>query len=59
MLAGQLRPVNTLAKIPMILPGATETASGPLSEIHEYARQITRDDNAILGRLGFQRISLR
>lgn len=47
MLAGQLRPVNTLAKIPMILPGAAETASGPLSEIHKYARQITRDDNAI------------
>jgi microcystin degradation protein MlrC len=47
ILAGQLRPVTTLAKISMILPGAAETATGPLSEIHEHARQVTRDDNAI------------
>ncbi len=47
VLAGRLRPVTTLAKVPMILPGAAETASGPLFEIHEHARQAVRDDNSI------------
>ena len=45
VLDGSLAPVNTLAKVPMILPGAGETASGPLFDIHEAARrQVDADD---------------
>ncbi|WP_170990173.1 M81 family metallopeptidase [Aquamicrobium sp. LC103] len=47
VLGGELRPVNTLAKLPMILPGAAETANGPLLEIHEHARNAARADNSI------------
>lgn len=38
MMDGRLRPVTTMAKVPMILPGAGETASGPLFDIHKMAR---------------------
>lgn len=46
VLDGSLEPANALAKVPMILPGAGETASGPLFDIHEAARrQINADDS--------------
>lgn len=38
VLRGDLRPVVVRARVPMILPGAGETASGPLGEIHDKAR---------------------
>jgi microcystin degradation protein MlrC len=47
ILNGELRPVITMAKAPMILPGAAETATGPLSEIHHRARQAAHADAAI------------
>ncbi|TIO30967.1 MAG: M81 family metallopeptidase [Mesorhizobium sp.] len=47
MLNGSLRPVTAMAKIPMILPGAAETAAGPLREIHDQARLATKDCPAI------------
>lgn len=47
MLDGRLRPVTSMAKVPMILPGAAETASGPLYEIHHEARLANERDNGI------------
>ncbi|MEK1851332.1 MAG: M81 family metallopeptidase [Phyllobacterium sp.] len=47
ILNGQLRPVTTMAKVPMILPGAAETAQGPLFDIHEAARQMAEADGAV------------
>jgi microcystin degradation protein MlrC len=47
MLAGQFCPVQTLAKARMVLPGAQETASGPLHELHRQARQWQAADAAI------------
>lgn len=47
VLVGSLRPVTTMAKVPMVLPGAAETASGPLFEIHEEARRLASTDDAI------------
>ena len=38
ILDGKLEPVLTLAKVPMILPGAAETTAGPLAELHARAR---------------------
>ncbi|RWP30324.1 M81 family metallopeptidase [Mesorhizobium sp.] len=38
-LEGRLKPVTVSAQIPMVLPGAQETASGPLAEIHAKARE--------------------
>lgn len=38
ILRGSLLPVTASARVPMILPGAGETASGPLGEIHAKAR---------------------
>ncbi|MDW9819873.1 hypothetical protein GOB25_34010 [Sinorhizobium meliloti] len=38
-LDGRLRPVTVSARAPMVLPGAQETASGPLAEIHAKARE--------------------
>ncbi|TGS14423.1 M81 family peptidase [Mesorhizobium sp. M2E.F.Ca.ET.209.01.1.1] len=38
VLDGTLDPVLTMAKVPMILPGAAETGSGPLAELHARAR---------------------
>ncbi|QLL64433.1 M81 family metallopeptidase (plasmid) [Sinorhizobium mexicanum] len=38
-LEGRLRPVTISARVPMILPGAGETGSGPLAEIHAKARE--------------------
>ncbi|MER8824683.1 M81 family metallopeptidase [Mesorhizobium sp. M0991] len=38
-LEGRLKPVTVSALTPMVLPGAQETASGPLSEIHAKARE--------------------
>ncbi|MCT7378264.1 M81 family metallopeptidase [Chelativorans salis] len=40
MLDGDLRPVTAMAKAPMILPGAAETAEGPLAAVHARARSI-------------------
>nr|WP_246248949.1 M81 family metallopeptidase [Chelativorans alearense] len=40
MLDGTLNPVITIAKAPMILPGAAETAEGPLAEVHARARSM-------------------
>lgn len=47
VIEGNLHPVMTMAKVPMILPGAAETASGPLFEIHEEARRLAAADDAI------------
>ncbi|WP_028055398.1 M81 family metallopeptidase [Sinorhizobium medicae] len=38
-LEGRLNPVTVSAFVPMTLPGAQETASGPLAEIHAKARE--------------------
>ncbi|PDT78654.1 M81 family metallopeptidase [Sinorhizobium sp. BJ1] len=38
-LEGRLTPVTVSARVPMILPGAGETGSGPLAEIHAKARE--------------------
>lgn len=38
MLTGRLKPVSALAKIPMVLCGAADTAAGPLAELHRRAR---------------------
>lgn len=47
MLNGALHPVTAMAKIPMILPGAAETAAGPLHEIHNQARVAAKGCPAI------------
>ncbi|MEI9406386.1 M81 family metallopeptidase [Mesorhizobium argentiipisi] len=41
VLDGKLEPVLTVAKVPMILPGAAETTAGPLAELHARARACT------------------
>ncbi|MBS7707325.1 M81 family metallopeptidase [Chelatococcus asaccharovorans] len=41
VLDGSLRPVRTLVKVPMLLPGGNETAIGPLRELHDMARDLT------------------
>ncbi|TIP54249.1 MAG: M81 family metallopeptidase [Mesorhizobium sp.] len=41
VLDGKLEPVLTVAKVSMILPGAAETTSGPLAELHARARAHT------------------
>lgn len=38
-LEGRLKPVTVSARVPMILPGAGETGSGPLAEIDAKARE--------------------
>ncbi|WP_189401643.1 MULTISPECIES: M81 family metallopeptidase [unclassified Mesorhizobium] len=38
ILDGRLEPVLTMAKVPMVLPGAAETSTGPLAELHARAR---------------------
>ncbi len=40
VLDGELEPVLTMAKVPMILPGAAETGAGPLAELHARARAL-------------------
>src|SRR3546814_16937879 len=47
MLEGRLRPVTSLVKVPVILTGAAETASGPLAEIHGRARPATAPEPAL------------
>jgi microcystin degradation protein MlrC len=47
MLAGSFRPVQIFAKVPMVLPGAQETAAGPLRELHDLARTLAAADPAI------------
>ncbi|WP_318012854.1 M81 family metallopeptidase [Mesorhizobium sp. ES1-6] len=47
MLDGSLRPVTAMAKVAMILPGAAETAAGPLREIHDQARTAEQENAAI------------
>src|SRR3546814_11307683 len=47
MLEGRLRPVTSLVKVPVILTGAAETASGPLAEIHGRARQALAAEPAL------------
>ncbi|KSV75604.1 hypothetical protein N185_17340 [Sinorhizobium sp. GW3] len=44
MMDGRLKPVAVMVKVPMILPGAGETAVGPLSDLHRMARDYLRDD---------------
>lgn len=48
VLDGSLRPVLVSARVPMILPGAGETADGPLGEIHDKARGIASGGNGIV-----------
>jgi microcystin degradation protein MlrC len=40
LLSGQLHPVSTLARVPMILMGNAETNAGPLQELHALARSL-------------------
>lgn len=40
VLEGTFEPVFTMAKVPMILPGAAETGAGALAELHSHARAI-------------------
>lgn len=47
-LAGRIHPVTVSARVPMVLPGAAETAQGPLAEIHELARRHAAADPSIL-----------
>jgi microcystin degradation protein MlrC len=47
ILSGDLRPVTAMAKVPMILPGAAETAQGPLREIHQQAQRAEQNNPAI------------
>ncbi|NRP75637.1 hypothetical protein ILFOPFJJ_06560 [Ensifer psoraleae] len=46
-LEGRLKPVTVSALVPMVLPGAQETASGPLADIHEKAREYTAQNPSI------------
>jgi microcystin degradation protein MlrC len=48
VLKGDLRPVVISARVPMILPGAGETASGPLGEIHHRARELAARTSGIV-----------
>ena len=41
VLDGSLKPVRTLVKVPMLLPGGNETAIGPLRDLHDGARELT------------------
>ncbi|CAH1656306.1 MULTISPECIES: M81 family metallopeptidase [unclassified Chelatococcus] len=41
VLAGSLHPVRTLVKVPMLLPGGNETATGPLRDLHDMARDLS------------------
>src|SRR3546814_13038910 len=47
MLEGRLRPWTSRVKVPVILTGAAETASGPLAEIHGRARQALAAEPAL------------
>ncbi|WP_028603690.1 M81 family metallopeptidase [Ottowia thiooxydans] len=47
MLDGELKPVTACARLPMALPGAGETATGPLAEIHQAARDALCSSPAI------------
>ncbi len=38
VLNGRLHPVTVMVKVPMLLPGAQETGSGPLFDLHARAR---------------------
>ena len=44
---GKLHPVTAFARLPMILPGAAETAEGPLWEVHEAARDFSKREPGI------------
>ncbi|WP_105422333.1 M81 family metallopeptidase [Neorhizobium sp. T25_27] len=48
VLKGDLRPVVISARVPMILPGAGETAIGPLGEIHDRARELAARTSGIV-----------
>lgn len=48
VLQGRLEPVVVSARVPMILPGAGETASGPLGTIHAMARSIAAVGSGIV-----------
>jgi microcystin degradation protein MlrC len=48
VLDGTLRPVLVSARVPMILPGAGETATGPLGEIHDKARPFATGGTGIV-----------
>ncbi|WP_159998377.1 M81 family metallopeptidase [Roseomonas sp. 18066] len=46
-LAGRLRPVTTMVKLPMLLPGGSETVDHPLAELHAIARAAVAGDPAL------------
>ncbi|MBO9195158.1 M81 family metallopeptidase [Rhizobium sp. 16-449-1b] len=48
VLQGHLQPVVVSARVPMILPGAGETASGPLGAIHAKARSLAAAGTGIV-----------
>ena len=47
VLDGRLKPVVTMAKAPMVLPGAGGTRSGPLAALHRRARAMKAANPAI------------
>lgn len=47
MLRGAFSPVSTLTKVRMVIPGANETAVGPLHELHTLARTLAKETEGI------------
>ncbi len=45
---GDVAPVTYMAKVPMVLPGNAETASGPLGDLHAQARAMQAENGQIL-----------
>ncbi|ONG46388.1 hypothetical protein BKE38_25425 [Pseudoroseomonas deserti] len=47
-LSGRIRPVTTMIKLPMLLPGGSETVDQPLGTLHAIARRAVAADPALL-----------
>ncbi len=45
---GEVSPVTCMVKVPMVLPGNAETASGPLADLHANARNLQAGNAQIL-----------
>jgi microcystin degradation protein MlrC len=58
VLGGTLSPVRTLVKVPMLLPGANETAAGPLNHLHEMARDTHSSNPKHMGHFTLQCLPL-
>lgn len=48
MLAGRIRPVTTMIKLPMVLQGGMETVDRPLADLHAMAREALAADARLL-----------